>query len=181
MGEWIVAVHILSGGKSSRMGRNKASLPIHLDTFSSRLQKTFTNAGFFIQETRPDIVPGRGPISGIHTALKNSTCNTNVFLACDMPVVDPGFVRRMQEIAGDYDAIWTCQDRMVGFPFILRHNSLAQIEEWMRVEKTFSLQEVSKKFRSLLVFPNEKEKPGLLNINTPEDYQNFLTRNAGGV
>ena len=41
----------------------------------------------------PDLVPSRGPLSAIYTGLERSGTAVNVFLACDMPLMQATFLR----------------------------------------------------------------------------------------
>lgn len=90
---------VLVGGRSSRMGRDKALLPARTGPLVSEiatevLAVTGTVAligrpaaygealGF---DCLPDIRPGFGPLSGIHAALAYNSGAYNLIVACDMP------------------------------------------------------------------------------------------------
>ncbi len=102
-----ISAAVLSGGRSSRLGRNKALLGIHDDTIIERVLKTvspfvssvkiITNTPDEYQylniETAPDIRPGCGPISGIHAALSTSATEYVLVLSCDMPLIIPENIR----------------------------------------------------------------------------------------
>jgi len=94
------AFAILSGGKNSRIGVNKAFLEINSQTIIERMIKIaktspqsmiitnepemYENFGI---EIYTDIFRHRGPISGIHSALKNSKFENVFVISCDMPFV----------------------------------------------------------------------------------------------
>ena len=92
---------ILSGGKSSRMGTNKALLPFRQKTNIERIKDAVatlfddiilvTNEPetyeFLGIKTVSDIYPGMGPLAGIHAGLSASKYEENVVVACDMPFV----------------------------------------------------------------------------------------------
>jgi molybdopterin-guanine dinucleotide biosynthesis protein A len=108
---------ILAGGQSSRMGRNKAMAPVagipligHAirialamtpDIFIVGPRESCQNWGFPII---PDEVKSRGPISGVLTALKNSSSSLNLILACDMPQVPTEFLCLLLEKVGSAPA-----------------------------------------------------------------------------
>jgi molybdopterin-guanine dinucleotide biosynthesis protein A len=111
---------VLAGGKSRRMGRNKALLELHGRPLALRagdLLRPWVAAvtlvgspGQRVSLGMPiltDLFPDRGPLGGICTGLEQSRCDWNVFLACDMPFVEGTFVRFLRERAlmSDADAV----------------------------------------------------------------------------
>ncbi|MDP4192243.1 MAG: molybdenum cofactor guanylyltransferase [Bacteroidota bacterium] len=92
---------ILSGGKSSRMGQNKSLMKIGkitiIELMHEKLRPMFkeiiliTNDiddyAFLKVPKYTDIYPGRGPLSGIHSALKNTTTFRNFIISCDIPLM----------------------------------------------------------------------------------------------
>jgi molybdenum cofactor guanylyltransferase len=96
-----VAGFILAGGRSSRMGRDKAMLEIDGITMIDRAVDLIRRAGVepvvvgsFGEFPRsigarviPDDWPGAGPLGGIATALRNTEAPWNLVMACDMPYV----------------------------------------------------------------------------------------------
>lgn len=91
---------VLCGGKSSRMGFDKAFLKIggktlverQVELLKTRFRKLLlvTNSpGEFKVAGRvkvvTDIVPGLGPMGGLYAGLKNSDSEYNFVTACDMP------------------------------------------------------------------------------------------------
>jgi molybdopterin-guanine dinucleotide biosynthesis protein A len=99
-----VTAFILAGGKSKRMGRDKAFLELGSRTLLARAlelagtvarevrivggAKTFTAFGRVVE----DVYGERGPLGGIHAALKTTTTELNLMLAVDLPFLEPKFV-----------------------------------------------------------------------------------------
>jgi len=93
------AAYLLAGGKSSRMGENKAFLNFHGQTLLDRARTELTTACGSVtivgdpatfagyHPVISDIFPGCGPLAGIHAALTHSSAELNVMLAVDMPFV----------------------------------------------------------------------------------------------
>ncbi len=99
-----VTAFILAGGKSSRMGNDKAFLRLGDETLLSRVLKV---AGVMAKEVRivgdavkfasfgrvvEDVYRERGPLGGIHGALSSSTTDLNLILAVDLPFVESKFL-----------------------------------------------------------------------------------------
>ncbi|MEE9448997.1 MAG: molybdenum cofactor guanylyltransferase [Ignavibacteriaceae bacterium] len=92
---------ILSGGKSSRMGRNKSLLKIGDKTFVERvrdqMQQIFKDVAlitntpaeykFLDLPIHEDIYKHKGPLAGIHSGLLNSSTDTNFIISCDLPLI----------------------------------------------------------------------------------------------
>ncbi|MFH1613146.1 MAG: molybdenum cofactor guanylyltransferase [bacterium] len=99
---------ILSGGKNSRMGQNKAFIEINGITIIERTINIFkeifdeiiisTNSlqNFKLYENDviiiPDIIKNFGPLSGIHSALSKTTKESVFFIACDMPFIQKDII-----------------------------------------------------------------------------------------
>ncbi len=105
-----IAGFILVGGRSSRMGRDKARLPAGGGCFATHAAEAaakvcgsvslvgepllYENLGYPVS---PDEVGGCGPLAGITAALAVSKAPWNLILACDMPDAGEDFVKRLLE------------------------------------------------------------------------------------
>ncbi|MGJ7910951.1 molybdenum cofactor guanylyltransferase [Neobacillus sp. LXY-1] len=113
------AAIILSGGQSSRMGTNKALLPINEKTNIERIRdsmgthfddlvlvtndpKAYEFLGIKMTE---DHYPGMGPLAGLHAGLLASEYDVNLMVACDMPFVSGELARELVCMIGEYDAV----------------------------------------------------------------------------
>ena len=102
----MLTVIIQAGGESRRMGRDKALLPFLGQPLIARvIQRIQPVADEIIVTTNrpqefqfldcplaPDIIPGRGALGGIYTALMAATQPLVAIIACDMPFVNPGLL-----------------------------------------------------------------------------------------
>lgn len=108
---------ILCGGGSLRMGRDKAALPFGPDTLLARVvgvAQVVASEIVVVGETSQsmpagirvvrDPVPGLGPLAALATGLTSVSAGRALLLACDMPLVVPALLRRLQDLAGDSDA-----------------------------------------------------------------------------
>ena len=94
-----VSVFILAGGKSTRMGTDKAFVPLDGRTLLARaldLARQITSDVHIVGDRRKfapfapvveDEFPGCGPLGGIHAALRSSHSELNVIMAVDTPFV----------------------------------------------------------------------------------------------
>ncbi len=112
---------ILAGGKSLRLGRNKAMENIggapliervieRLAPITNRLVLvTFTDndafSAFKSLEVVTDIYPAKGPLSGIYTGLCSSHTIANIVVACDMPFLNTALLEHMARLLPSFDAI----------------------------------------------------------------------------
>jgi len=114
-----VTAFVLAGGKSSRMGSDKAFLHLGAETL---LSHALSVAGAAAAEVRivgdakkfaafgrvvEDVYRGRGPLGGIHAALSSSTTDLNLLLAVDLPFVTANFIEYLLSRARESGAIVT--------------------------------------------------------------------------
>jgi molybdopterin-guanine dinucleotide biosynthesis protein A len=108
---------VLAGGKSSRMGRDKALLPFRGGAMVSHAAATVAAAagsatligdpqkyGHLGYAVIPDRSPGEGPLGGIESALSYTAADWNVVLACDMPAISAEFLRGLLDAAARLNA-----------------------------------------------------------------------------
>ena len=114
-----VAAFVLAGGKSTRMGKDKAFLRLGGETLLVRAMqqasavttnvwivgdaKKFAAFGRVIE----DVYPDRGPLGGIHAALRSSPAEQNLMLAVDLPFVDARFLNYLIGQARESGALVT--------------------------------------------------------------------------
>jgi molybdopterin-guanine dinucleotide biosynthesis protein A len=190
---------ILCGGKSSRMGQDKASLAFGSETLLRRTVRILAEVvapeeivvvgaanqpvpmlDFPVRLTH-DQHPEHGPLEGIAAGLRATAPEIDAvyITSCDVPLLKPSFVAAM------FDSLW---DHDVAVPFDNQHvHPLAAVYRtsvlpW--VEKL--LAENQRSPRQL--FPQvstcrisvddlravDQDLVSLLNVNTPDDYQRAL-------
>lgn len=110
--------YILAGGRSSRMGAEKGLLPLkgkpviqhiidQLLPVVDSIVIVSNNAAYasFGIEVIADIIPGKGPAGGIHTALTHSKTSRNFIISCDMPFVTTAAIQYMLHQTSDADVV----------------------------------------------------------------------------
>jgi molybdopterin-guanine dinucleotide biosynthesis protein A len=115
---------ILCGGKSSRMGRDKATLPFGPELMLERVIRLLSEAvdpQSIVVVAAPDqrlpelpttvavardTQEFRGPLQGLATGLRNvgDRFDAVYATACDVPLLVPAFVDRMFQLLDEYDA-----------------------------------------------------------------------------
>ncbi len=104
---------VLVGGASSRMGTNKAFLPLDGQPLVLYVAKTVASVagsamlvgsravyGHLGLKVIPDARTGYGPLAGIEAALDSTAADFNLIVACDLPGLS----------AGLFDAIFTAAE-----------------------------------------------------------------------
>lgn len=113
-----VSVVILAGGKSTRMGQDKAVLKWgKADLLNHIVEKLYAHyKEVIVVSNKPrnlhkpvklvvDIFPDRGPLSGIHSGLCHSTYENSIIVGCDMPFVTPLFLDLIVSRMSGFDAV----------------------------------------------------------------------------
>ena len=112
------AAVILAGGRSRRMGRDKAELALGEDTFLSALVRRYrplfgrvwvsvSRSGVRLPagvEELPDLRPGQGPLAGLESAFAAAGAEMVFLTAVDLPFGDPALARRLMERMGGAEA-----------------------------------------------------------------------------
>jgi molybdopterin-guanine dinucleotide biosynthesis protein A len=111
---------VLVGGKSKRMGKNKALINIGrgslVEITTSKIRPFFHEIIFITNKVESyvhlnitmvsDIYKNCGPLGGIHAALKAASYEFVFIVACDMPFIEPKFVGHiLKSSEQDYDII----------------------------------------------------------------------------
>ena len=179
---------ILAGGKSSRMNyNNKALLNYkqkrfieHIITAGSKFKEIiivsnekepYEEFGFKIVE---DEFKGNGPLAGIHSALKNSTTDYTLCIACDMPLIKHEVIEYLGNYDENYDIlIPKYENKLQPLCAIYSKNLKDKIEEDL-INNRNKLQKfvmsVDYKVINGIGYREFNEKD-FMNINTPIDYQ----------
>jgi molybdopterin-guanine dinucleotide biosynthesis protein A len=104
----------LAGGRSSRMGADKALIEVDGQTLVLRVAaevakvcgsvsivgdpEKYKDSGIRIV---PDSYPGMGPLAGIEAALGATTADANLIVACDMPLLRSEVFEELFSAGGD--------------------------------------------------------------------------------
>jgi len=187
--EIIVSGFILAGGKSRRMGTNKALLAFQdkpllqhminrIEPFCDKVAISGQNSEYanFKVEMVPDLYPDCGPIAGIFSALKYTGSDWNLLVSVDVPFVNDELFLSLVSNIGEYDCIVPQHTSGVE-PLIALYNrrTLPVIEEMIKsgdYRLTNLLSKINTRYVDCCYLI--KNHPRLfMNINRMEDYQSI--------
>ena len=189
---------ILIGGKATRFeGRDKSSLIVEGQTILSRQLAAVSGVASDVMLVGPstppgeiagslraggspryvaDIVPGCGPLSGIHAALSAARGDVTLMLACDMPFVSTPLLRHLVSLADQADIVVPRTER--GYHPLCAVYSRACVEPAARrlARGDFTLAALVDEMRVRVVTADALEAFGdpdrlLANVNTSIEYR----------
>lgn len=184
---------ILTGGKSSRMGRPKALLPFAgepLIVHTIRLlQKFFSDIVVVAapgQELPPlpvtltrDEVAYQGPVGGILYGLQTAREEVCFVTSCDAPFLNPVLIAYLLSLASDYDVVVPHWEKRLQPLHAVYRRSVAPLLQAQLARGELRPIFLYKKVRTREVTEEEirrfdPEGLSLWNMNSPEDYQAAL-------
>jgi len=180
---------ILAGGRATRFGgRDKSALLVQGRPIVERQLAELSavtddilivGARAFQASDRvrlvADIVPGCGPLGGLHAALTEMRSDRVFLVACDMPYVDGRFAEYLLSLAGDAAVVVPQTDR--GYHPLCAVYTRACLEPVAArlAERRLALHGLFADVPTRIVTPAEMSRFGapsrlLANVNTPDEY-----------
>ena len=179
---------ILAGGKSSRMGSNKALLDfggrpligVLVDRIRPITNQILISSNdptcyeFLNLPVIPDHYRGHGPLAGLHAAMLWNECSLYIALACDLPNLQAPLLRKLASFAKGYDVAIPRTKDGLAHPLcaVYRRTCLPTVENSLLrgVNKMIDiLEESSLSIRWVGSEEGQFEDTDLANINTPGD------------
>jgi molybdopterin-guanine dinucleotide biosynthesis protein A len=174
---------VLTGGHSSRMGRDKALLEIDGTVLVARTAELVRAAagsvtligaperyGHLGIPAVEDRVKDCGPMGGLYTALQITQSDWNLLVACDMPGLTEAFLRRLLEAAFGCPAACLVPETASGHhPLcaVYHRRALPEVEAAI-ADKRFTMQDL---LRMLGAESWPVADPAVLeNVNTPLEW-----------
>lgn len=185
---------VLAGGRSLRLGKDKAKLRLDSQTLLERaisnLKEMFeelivvtNDRELVIPEAKVvwDRVPYQGPLGGILVGLTASTSSYSLVVACDMPFIQPALLELLMEEIDGFDVVMPQTERgPEPLLTVYSKNCLPAIEKhWAAGDlKIISfLDEVKVKYvDSEKVKAVDPEELSFFNVNTEEDLREAQRR-----
>lgn len=180
---------VLVGGKSTRMGRDKALLPWKQGTLAQHVARIvervanpvaligdpgqYNSLGYAVY---PDRWPGRGPIGGVATALAVSPTEWCVVVGCDMPGLTADALDRLLREAGRSGARCVVPAGPTGPEPLcgVYHRECLPVLEKAIAEGRLKMRDAVTDLAPLLIAGMD---PGwFANLNTPEEFEAFADK-----
>jgi len=176
---------VLTGGESSRMGRDKAMLswrsrPL-VESVVEAVKSAARNVTLIGAPERyahlghrvlADLRPGMGPLGGIHTALKTQSGELNLIVACDMPGLSGTLLTNLLRAATQNNALCTVtRDGGGGIhPLcaVYRTECLSFIEDALK-ERRLRLLDLVRDLRAVSMYWDGN----VSNVNTPVEWERW--------
>ncbi len=185
-----VTVFVLAGGRSSRMGSDKALLGFADQTLLQHMLRTASQVTSNIRIVGPksryaqfgevveDLYSGCGPLGGIHAALSSTATDLNLMLSVDIPRMTPEFLQWLIEQARAVPELIIVPNAAGGpqpLCAVYRRDVLGAVEAALQAgeykigrlfsqvpTRTITEQEIVASGFSAIIFQN---------VNTPEEYE----------
>lgn len=179
---------IQAGGKSTRMGRDKAFLEIGgkrlIDRLVDGLRQIFPEViivantpdlyDYLGVRVVPDLIPGKGSLGGIYTATAVATHPWAFVMACDMPFFNSRLIRHLASLTEGWDAIVPYTDDWEPLYALYAKACLSPMERLihsgdLKISRFFPHVRVRRVDREELE-PYDSQGLSLFNANTPEEF-----------
>jgi molybdopterin-guanine dinucleotide biosynthesis protein A len=186
----LISAGILAGGKSSRMGENKARLKYKKDTFLETVAKAcsdfyeimvsvddkakYSDLPYRLVE---DEKKGYGPLEGIYQLLKASKTEYLLVVATDMPCIRKQTLNKLAAlVTGDEDCLILCVNGKIQPLCSIYSKKILYTLEKLREREEHRPREL---YRSVITKYIELEELGeeplvVDNINTKADYEAMM-------
>jgi molybdenum cofactor guanylyltransferase len=179
---------ILVGGKSRRMGQDKAFLVIEglpvIERIITVMQGCFKQLLLVGDRPErfesyglpmvPDLYPGSS-LGGLYTGLQHAETDRIFVSSCDIPFPDPELIRLICAEAGGFDAVVPATEGGLEPLFAFYHKACLPAMQAALEAGNYRITSVLHHL-NVKTIPQEQMKMidpggrGLLNINTPQDY-----------
>jgi molybdopterin-guanine dinucleotide biosynthesis protein A len=187
---------ILCGGKSSRMQTNKALLKLGnktvIEIVAAKLKSIFDDVLISANDSKEydflklsvvnDVFISKGPLSGIHSALKYSSTEKNFIISCDLPLISLELIKYLINFNSDKSILLPKSNRRI--QQLCGIYSKSVIDE---IENIFKLSEEDKNIKGSVYELLERasiefidvdvlnfyDKNIFLNMNSLEDYKSI--------
>lgn len=174
---------VLAGGRSSRMGTDKAGLPWRGRPLLQHVRGLLEQAGAqrvltcgpgLDAQSLPDRQPGLGPLGGLLTLAQTQPDGVYLILPVDMPRLTSGLLRRLVGALAEAEGISCAMFAGHVLPLCLRlegttRAAIGEVAE--QAPRLRSLHALHARLRSTELAVADDERRCLANCNTPEEWE----------
>lgn len=182
---------LLSGGKSSRMGREKGRIKIgkyFMYQYPLRVLESLCDeiiisscGNLEMEESYEQVcdeIPNIGPIGGLYTCLKRSSNELNIVLSYDLPLVNEGLFTELLKLKDKFDIILPALTEANPEPLCgIYKKGVADVFRNMIDKKVYAVHKVLPLVKSKTVLLEESDpffhSNIFLNINKESDLRNL--------
>jgi molybdopterin-guanine dinucleotide biosynthesis protein A len=185
---------VLAGGKSSRLGTDKALLKFNshtllqhaislIEPYCSVVRISGDNSEYevFGRSLVSDKYPGCGPIGGIYSSLVAAETDWNLFVSVDVPYINSSLLTKLLENLSDDDCVVPKHELGVEPLIALYSRKAIPLIEHLIKNGEYKVSNLLSELNTKFVDCNDlvRQYPNLFfNLNRMEDYQIVLTNNS---
>lgn len=197
---------ILAGGKSLRMGQDKALLTIGGQTVIGRIATLMKSLfahnliiandlnayGFLELTVMTDVHPGLGPLGGLHAGLSRTSTERNLVISCDLPLMNRQVIECLTKSPVQSPIVLThaCR-RQQFFPGLYSKRLLPLIERMLITaapvsagkDRSLSLYTLAEKAQAVFIDVEKMpfyDKRLFFNLNTLADFEILAKQFSNG-
>ncbi|MCE3259179.1 MAG: molybdenum cofactor guanylyltransferase [Bacteroidetes bacterium] len=184
---------ILAGGKSSRMGQDKGLMLLNgkpMISYVTDLVKSLNLPARIISHNDdykklgycviPDLIPEKGPLGGLYTALETSVYKSVLLLSCDSPFITADIIKQLlSKKIPDFVTVASFQTRL--YPLCALYPRSLKLKAKTNIDqnnlKLATLIQSSDHTEVIFDEHLTSDPKALNNINTPADLQRTVNSN----
>ncbi len=174
---------ITAGGESTRMGTDKglvdfqgrsmvtyvidAAQEVCEDVIILANKPGYENLGFPVY---PDLIPNKGPLGGLYTALKTSEDKKVLYLACDLPNITPELLQYLiDQLEGNDAVVPSMKGQVQPLCALYKQSCLPRVEDALQAYDISMMTLLRYIDRNLVELDGLFAIDILKNYNTPEE------------
>lgn len=172
----------MAGGKSTRMGVNKGLCIVHNDNFIDVIINSLKNISekiilvssveeydIFSIKRIEDVMPDKGPVGGIYTALNKSETEDNIIISCDVPLITSKVLNLLVNDSSNADVVQLA-DQNRNMPLIAKYKKRLTPFFRKKIDNNeLKLNRILKELNVKTIRVSAEQEKQLQNINTPEE------------
>lgn len=181
----------MAGGKSSRMGQNKALLKFGGQTLLARtlavLDGVFEEVLISSNDSSlyhdfgypviTDNIPDKGPLGGLQAVLKASPYERVFLAACDMPFISEKAIRYLAGQKNGYEiTVPYAQGRIHPLFAFYRRSILSRVDNCLKYERLKIAGLIADCDSHIVRVNGDLEEKIFINVNTPQELESVRKR-----